>query len=79
MVDNLSYEEAMKQLEEIIENLEKEDTLEKTLNQYKKGIDLYNYCSEILKNAEGEIKIILKDTKTLENFEYVREDENEYY
>lgn len=79
MEADLSYEKAMKQLEEIIENLENEETLELTLKQYKKGMDLYNYCSEILKKAEGEIKVIQNDKKSLEDFAYMREDDDEYY
>ena len=79
MINNLTYEEAVEQLEKIIENLENEDTLEDTLKQYKKGIELYNYCSNILKKAEGEVKIILKDKKSLEDFDFLREDENGYY
>lgn len=80
MKADLSYEEAMKQLEEIIEKLEKEDTLDETLKQYKRGMELYNYCCEILKKAEGEVKIILKDNKdALVDFDFVREDENEFY
>lgn len=79
MTNNLSYEEAMKQLEEIIQNLDNEETLEQTLNQYKKGIELYNYCSNILKKAEGEINIIQKEKKSFEDINYMREDEDEYY
>lgn len=79
MKNKLSYEEAMKQLEEIIENLEKEETLEETLKQYRKGIELYNYCSAILKKAEGEIKILQKEKKSFEDFNYIREDDHEYY
>jgi len=63
MTYDFSYEEAIEQLEEIIENLENVETLEKTLKQYKEGIQLYNYCSDILKKAEGEIKIIQNDKK----------------
>lgn len=55
MTNNLSYEEAMKQLEEIIQNLDNEETLEQTLNQYKKGIELYNYCSNILKKQKEKL------------------------
>lgn len=79
MGNDISYEKAMEQLEEIIGNLENEDTLEKTLEQYKKGIELYNYCSEILKKVEGEIKIIQNDKRTLDDFNSLREDEDEYY
>lgn len=79
MTNNLSYEEAIKELDKIIENLENKATLDETLNQYKKGIELYNYCNEILRKAEGEIKVIQKDRKTLEDFKYIREDDDEYY
>lgn len=79
MTDKLTYEEAIKELEEIIENLENEHTLEDTLKQYKKGMELYNYCSNILKKAEGEVKIILKDKKSFEDFDFIREGENEFY
>lgn len=79
MNTDISYEDALKKLEEIIKNLEHEDTLDQTLKQYKKGMELYNYCSDILKKAEGEIKIIQKDKKTLEDFDYIKEEEDEYY
>lgn len=79
MQTDMSYEEAMKQLEEIIEGFENQETLELTLKKYKKGIELYNYCSNLLKKAEGEIKIIQKDRKNLEDYDYIREDEDDYY
>lgn len=78
-MNDLSYEEAMKKLEEIIYNIENEESLENTLKQFKKGMELYNYCYDILRKAEGEVKIILKDKNSLEDFDLIREDDNEYY
>ena len=69
--NNLTYEEAVKELEGIIEDLEKENLpLKDTLEKFKRGVALYNYCNEILKEVEGEVKILIKD----ENENDVEED-----
>ncbi|MCF6465609.1 exodeoxyribonuclease VII small subunit [Clostridium sp. Cult2] len=58
----LTYEEAIKELEEIIEELEEENlSIKDSLEKFKRGIALYNYCNDMLKDIEGEIKILLKD------------------
>lgn len=58
-MSNLSYEEAVKRLEEIVKNLESDNlTLEESIKNYEEGIGLYNYCSDLLKNYEGKIKIL---------------------
>lgn len=60
--NDLTYEEAVKELEEILEDLEKENlSLNESLEKFKRGIVLYNHCNEILNNVEGEIKILIKD------------------
>lgn len=59
---NLSYEEALKELEQIIEELEEDNlSLKDSLEKFKRGVFLYNYCNEILRNVEGEIKILIED------------------
>lgn len=61
-INNLSYEEAVFKLEKILKDLENDDcTLNDSLNKFKKGIELYNYCNDLLSKADGEIKILLKD------------------
>ncbi len=61
-INNLSYEEAVSKLEKILKDLENDDcTLNDSLNKFKKGIELYNYCNDLLSKADGEIKILLKD------------------
>jgi exodeoxyribonuclease VII small subunit len=59
---DLTYEEAILKLESILKELEEENcTLNDSLDKFKKGMDIYNYCNELLSKAEGEIKILLKD------------------
>lgn len=60
--NNLSYEEAVSKLEKILKDLENDDcTLNDSLDKFKKGIEMYNYCNDLLSKAEGEIKILLRD------------------
>ncbi len=61
---DMTYEEALKELEKILEDLESEDiTLEDSLKKFKRGVALYNYCSTILNNIEGEVKILIEDNE----------------
>lgn len=60
--NDLSYEKALEELEEIMEELEEgELSLKDSLEKFKKGVELYKYCDSILKDIEGEVKIILED------------------
>lgn len=68
----ISYEEAVKQLETIVSVLEKgELSLEDSLNEFKKGVELYKYCYGILNEVEGEVKIILdNDNNNIEEMDF---------
>lgn len=60
----LTYEDAMAKLELILKELEDDDcSLDESLKKFKKGVQLYNYCNELLNKAEGEIKILLENEK----------------
>ncbi len=60
--ENSTYEEAILKLEAILKELEDDScTLNDSIDKFKKGVELYNYCNELLSKAEGEIKILLKD------------------
>ncbi len=76
----LSYEEAILKLESLLIDLEDEDcTLNDSLAKFKEAMELYNYCSIILKKAEGEVKILLNENNDiLGDFDYVKENEYEY-
>ena len=53
----LSYEDALAQLEAIIERVEHGDVgIEQTLDEYRKGRALLRRCQAILDTAEQEIK-----------------------
>lgn len=62
--ENLNFETAMKQLEEIANQLEKNDLdLDKAVEKFEEGMKLSKKCSEILENAEKKIIILINDGK----------------
>ncbi|EJF88219.1 exodeoxyribonuclease VII small subunit [Bartonella melophagi] len=67
----LSFEEALKQLEVIVENLERGDVpLEQSIDIYERGEALKNHCDKLLKMAEAKVeKIRLSDTGHPEDLE----------
>ncbi len=57
--NDISFEEALKDLEKIVEELNHGDMeLEKAITAYEKGIKLKNICEERLKNAQERIELI---------------------
>ena len=67
-IELLSYEEALEQLEEIINTLELgEQTLENSIVLYERGQILARRCSYLLNQAELKVKILSGDD--LEDFE----------
>ena len=63
-LDAPSFEAAIKQLEEIVQRLEKgELALEESLRLYEQGIALARLCHAKLEQAEGRIELLLKDAR----------------
>ena len=59
MVADLTFEQALKRFEEIVEALETEDLdLEKSLQFFEEGVTLYRYCDQQLQAADRRIDII---------------------
>ena len=57
--NDISFEEALKDLEKIVEDLNNGDMeLEKAITAYEKGIQLKNICEDRLKNAQERIELI---------------------
>lgn len=53
---NLSYEEAMNRLEQIVEELESgSKSLDEMLALYEEGTDIAGYCSKKLSEYEGKL------------------------
>jgi len=60
----LSFEDALKKLEEIVQRLERgELTLEESLTCYEEGIRLSRFCHGKLEEAERKIEVLVKDAR----------------
>jgi exodeoxyribonuclease VII small subunit len=61
---SLSFEDALKKLEEIVHRLERgELTLEESLSCYEEGIRLSRFCHGKLEEAERKIEVLVKDAR----------------
>ena len=70
--ENLNFEDAMKKLEEIASELEKNDLdLDTSVSKFEEGMKLSKKCSEMLEDAEKRISILIKteDGVSEEDFE----------
>ena len=57
-----TFELAMKQLEQIVQDLESGDMpLEKAIKKFEEGIQLSKYCTEKLDESEKRITILMQD------------------
>ena len=64
----LSFEEALKEMEGIIEQLERDDlTLSDALAHFERGVTLMRVCDAHLKSAEGKLTELTKG----ENGEFI--------
>ncbi len=60
----IKYEEALKKLEKIVEDLEKGDlSLDEALKKYQEGIELSRTCSQRLESAKKKIDVLVKNKK----------------
>jgi len=58
-----TFEQAMKQLEQIVQDLESGDMpLEKAIKTFEDGIQLSKFCSEKLDETEKRITILMQDS-----------------
>lgn len=71
----IKFEEALKKLEKIVEDLEKGDlSLDEALKKYQEGIELSRLCNQRLENAKKKIDVLTKNKKG--EFELKSLDEN---
>lgn len=68
--EKLSFEEALKKLEEIVGNLESGNVpLEDALTQFQEGMELSRHCQETLNNAERTLTKMIAPDGTVQDFE----------
>lgn len=71
----LSFEEAMNQLEQIVERLEEGDVpLEEAIAIYKEGMELSKLCHDKLKNVEEQLTQIITEDGSKESFTITEEE-----
>ena len=67
MANELTFESAMKRLEEIVNALENGTVaLDDSLKLFEEGIKLTKYCENELKNIESKAAKILEDSNELD-------------
>ncbi|RJO65406.1 MAG: exodeoxyribonuclease VII small subunit [Candidatus Omnitrophota bacterium] len=60
----IRFEEALKKLEKIVDDLEKGDlSLEEALKKYQEGLELSRLCSQRLESARKKIDVLAKNKK----------------
>lgn len=61
-MENMTFEKALLELEEIITVLEKgELSLEQSIEKYEQGVKLTSFCNKELKNAKLKIEELQKE------------------
>lgn len=63
MSEDMNFEENMKQLEQIANELEKGDLdLDTSVKKFEEGMKLSKECSDILEKAEKKITMLIKNS-----------------
>nr|WP_317358827.1 exodeoxyribonuclease VII small subunit [uncultured Tyzzerella sp.] len=66
MAKKKNFETSLKRLEEIANEMEKnETTLEASLKLYKEGVETAMFCASFLKDIEQQVSILQKETNDL--------------
>lgn len=58
----MTYEQAVKELEDILQSLESQDTsLDEAMKLFEKSVELSKICFEKIKQTQGKVEIIKKE------------------
>lgn len=73
--NEITFEQAMEQLEKVVEKLEGGDVpLEKAINYYQEGMNLSKICNDKLTNVQAKMTQIMNDQGEMESFEIQEEE-----
>ena len=68
----MSFENALDKLEEIVELLENgEAPLEKSLELFEQGVSLVRLCNQKIEKVESSVKILLNNNGELEEKDFI--------
>ncbi|MBQ9314606.1 MAG: exodeoxyribonuclease VII small subunit [Clostridia bacterium] len=60
-MENKTYEESMKELEQVVKDLESgELSLDESIKKFEKGMELSKHCSSLLEDAEKKITLLIE-------------------
>ena len=69
-MENLTFEESLEKLEEIVDKLESGDVpLDDAIEEFDNAMKLVKICNDKLTTAEESIAKIVQDNGEIENFE----------
>lgn len=67
MNNKMTFEEAMKALEQTVKSLDdNEISLDEAVNNYKKGIELSKFCYDKLNEASQAVVVMMDEDKEIE-------------
>ncbi len=76
MNEDINFEDAMKRLEEIANELEKGDlTLDESVKKFEDGISLSKKCNEFLDNAEKKITMLINNGEEIKEENFIPKEE----
>ncbi|MCM0604780.1 MAG: exodeoxyribonuclease VII small subunit [Xanthomonadaceae bacterium] len=68
MGQNVSFEQAIEQLQNIVKKLESGDvSLEDSLKQFEEGVKLSRFCQTYLSQAEKKIEVLVQGKSDLDS------------
>ena len=68
-MENLTFEESLEKLEEIVNKLENGDVpLDDAIEEFKKAMDLVKICNDKLNTAEESIAKIMQENREIIDF-----------
>lgn len=77
MAGKISFEDKMKELEKIAQELENgELNLDESMKKFEEGMKISKECTRILDEAEKKITILIEDNGNLEEKKYETQEEN---
>ena len=75
---NKSFEEAIEELEKIVNELENENlSLDESVTKFQAGMELSTYCNKLLENAEKKNSILVEKSDGNDEEKYFKIDKEE--
>ncbi len=72
MANEITFEQALSQLESIVKQLESGETeLEKSMELFEQGVKLSALCSSLLKNAQQKVEVLIETADGVKKQDFI--------